>query len=940
MSEFIKKRIIKDLIDEIGEIDAVSLEIIGHKIIEYRENADLVHHGINKDYRPVGYTVDSFSQDFSIIGEYSVESGYFQDASGNKRELRFEKIEKDINHAVKMAGSQKLSRIYLVCSAEQPPSFRGNFNKTELANEYGELVAFLDARELAKSIFRSVQEHTNAVDFYRYYLPDFCQNLDNYEYFGKVPNRCENFHSEPLFFGAIEGHFNAGNNVCVLHGLSGSGKTQAAIDYVHSVIEEFGNYLWISGQDWPEGVTLTAVKRSRGGMAINVAGVFNSTRTLLIIDDLQRPLEKEVLSELEVGFALGGRLLVTSQLSDLGSDLHLPAPNISMSVAFKILGEEEENADKQVLQFLETCRFSPLILSVTREIAVQDDVDRNDLYHEVCNLPQHAHEADGTPIIKRLLGHLSAPDYDALVAIANSGCTNFDIKFLSFFIGIQRRVSLQRLCLLNRTAIFSTLSVHDLICKAVRTEDASCSDLAKAIEQYVGNKKGEMLPSVLRQIHLSSEQLLQEHGNRGSRKADWLTYSLLQLEWVAREALMADLYNYELKPEMRLDEVLTIIDSKEAYSYNLPEGERAKFYEKCAAEYQRLAEETTCEDLRAALIHHQGKSLRRSNKFNESLECFKTLLEDDVPWQATLGQIAHLGMQRGVDEEIQKEGEQALKSLIQAIEEDPTSVPLRVSLASLSKVRSYRNVSQEVCRNEALAKQFSEIVALSALEGFHQFYEGFLSLTSLFNYQFGEVCLDVVETFPDVLAIFPNSVAKRQWGNVCEALINVAYTASQLEKAPLVLKLHETAEAFAKRILDETSSSYEIRIVTKTLLATGDLNGALAAADRIADKDKDHWLLYQKAKVQMALSAFDEGVVIAKQALSLALKDTRAADRISPYYEIVSRYLDEGGQYPKAIEYLDLAISSTQNSKYKNRLRVQLKELEEKLHKIEISAAN
>ena len=33
-------------------------------------------HGINKDYNPVGYTVDTFSQDFTIVGEYSTGPGY------------------------------------------------------------------------------------------------------------------------------------------------------------------------------------------------------------------------------------------------------------------------------------------------------------------------------------------------------------------------------------------------------------------------------------------------------------------------------------------------------------------------------------------------------------------------------------------------------------------------------------------------------------------------------------------------------------------------------------------------------------------------------------------------------------------------------------------------------------------------------------------------
>ncbi|HHK0421605.1 TPA: tetratricopeptide repeat protein, partial [Pseudomonas aeruginosa] len=114
MSEFIKKRVIRDLIDELADIDPISLEIIGHKVIETLESKKLVHHGINKDYKPVGYTVDTFSQDFMVVGEYSTEEKYFEDSSGGKGENRFDKIAKDIKHALVKSGDTPPARIYLV----------------------------------------------------------------------------------------------------------------------------------------------------------------------------------------------------------------------------------------------------------------------------------------------------------------------------------------------------------------------------------------------------------------------------------------------------------------------------------------------------------------------------------------------------------------------------------------------------------------------------------------------------------------------------------------------------------------------------------------------------------------------------------------------------------------------------------------------------------
>ncbi len=164
MSEFIKKRVVKDLIDELADFNSVSLELVGHKVIETLESKALVHHGINKDYKPVGYTV-TFFQDFTIVGEYSTEFGYFKDCSGKKKENRFDKIEKDINHSIKKGGTKPPSKIYLVSPEEEPAYFAGNFNKSRVSEENRRRVTFLDARELAKAIFQSSLDNSQAADF-------------------------------------------------------------------------------------------------------------------------------------------------------------------------------------------------------------------------------------------------------------------------------------------------------------------------------------------------------------------------------------------------------------------------------------------------------------------------------------------------------------------------------------------------------------------------------------------------------------------------------------------------------------------------------------------------------------------------------------------------------------------------------------------------------
>lgn len=357
-SESIKKRIIKSLIDEIVSIDAASLELFGHGLIELIEGKRLVHHGLNADYRPVGYTVDTFSQSGDVIGEYSAEKSYFVNAAGEDETPFFKKVAKDIEHAL-LHGNPK--KIYLIASQEEPESFRAKFLKSDHGQKYAELVEILDARELAKRVYEFSLANPSDGAFFGDFFPDFAKNLENYEYYGRIPSRCENHQSDDSVLNVVRKQLESGFGICVLHGLSGTGKTQAAIDYVRQNVDRIGNYIWIYGEDWKKGTPLSSIRRSRGGTPFNVAGAFNSYPTLLVIDNLDWAVDESTFEELKPGLAAGSFVLVTSTLNSPGKNYYVATPQLSFDTAVKVLGEDASKLSDLARRYVEACRFSPLI---------------------------------------------------------------------------------------------------------------------------------------------------------------------------------------------------------------------------------------------------------------------------------------------------------------------------------------------------------------------------------------------------------------------------------------------------------------------------------------------------------------------------------------------------------------------------------------------------
>lgn len=815
MFEYINQRIIKDLIDEIVCLSPTNLELVGHNVISILENQRLIHHGINKNYKPSGYTVDSFSNDSLFVVEYSTDKGYFTDISSNPFDC-YKKIQRDVNHAISHKLPNGPDKIYLISSQEEPASFRAKFNTTPIGLEQGHRIIIFDAREIAKLVYQqSVENPTNA-DYFKQFFPSFSMDLDNYEYYGKMPASCEKHISEPKILSAITHHFEKDQHICVLNGVSGSGKTQAAIDYVHHKKSDFSNYIWITGDDWPLNTSLSAIQRTRGGTPINVAGMFNSSKTILVIDNIERQIDMAQLSELTKGYKIGSVVLATSQIAVPGSPLYLQIPSLSVEVARCILDDNSEENTEESNVIAEICKSSPLVLSTIRRMVELEGIPRKELYAEVLQSPDKISGPDGLSIMRRILEKLDDSTTQALRKIANTGLSTFDLNFLRMFTDILSCYKLQQLSILMPTDIPGIVKIHDHICSAMQDGQTNV-EITTALNQYIDKNNGEMTPSVLRQIHLCCKQIIEIKSHENKQNLDWLTYALLQVEGNEKYTISEDIYDNQITKTLSLSSIMCIIEAKELHGYSLSgRKEREVYYKECADIYLSVFDEFSQDTIKAELLHHCGKSLRRCQQYKDAYQCFLQLLKLKPHWHATYGQIVSLGALYNVDEDIKKAGEEYIDTLLKDMLQDASAVPLRVSLAAINKLRSYQNVINKISADDV--KKLSAIIAMSAIEGIGQFYEAFVAFTSIFGYHYSSICVELAENLPEMLAMPPEMIDRGQWVSACEALSNTATAASREKKLELFHLLSDASISFAKVISSVDSlKPYDARAVQKPI---------------------------------------------------------------------------------------------------------------------------
>lgn len=923
--ESIRKRIIKRLIDEISSLDPMHLELAGHGLVELLENKRLVHHGINKDYKFVGYTVDSFSEDSTVIAQYSTEGGYFKNI-GKEDAPIYEKIEKDLQSTEKHRPRTGETKIYLISTEEEIPSFRSNFNSTLMARELGNALIILDARELAKRIYDLAVERPDAAAFFVAFFPEFGQALDNFEYFGRLPAQCANHHSNEAAIAALRDHFAGGSFVAVLHGLSGSGKTQVAIDFVHQKEGEFDNYIWLTSGDWHPDIPLSAVTRQRGGKPLNVVGSFNSVKTILVIDRLDQALDPEVFTGLQPGFDKGGVVIVTSQVAVPGAPSHVPMPRVSREVAMRILGEDPAQAKDISVRFVDACGFLPLVLATAKSVIDSQGIPRDAFYEDVLASPNALSGDSGASILKNILRRLDGAPLAALERIANTGLVMHDGGFLSHFIRHVPKLELQKLAFLSPASATGVLLVHDLLCKAVRTADGT-DDLVREVERYIDQLQGEMTPSVLRQIHLSRAQLLAEHHRRGERDPDWLLYALLQIEEVKKDVF--DVYaGRPIISDGSLAALMSIIDAREQHAYTLDHQDRAGYYAACAQEYEKALDGAQGRH-RAELLHHLGKAYRRCGEIEKALSTFQHLLEIEPMWHATHGQIAHLGAQHNATEQAKEAGQQSLCYLITQMMNDPAGVPLRVAMAALSNLRSYAKVTEQLNEDEKSIEALGEVISQSALEGLDQFYDAFFAFTSKFSYRHPRISFELISAVGDMFEISPESIGRKHLLSVGESLVNVAQSAQRSGAAALARKLSGLSLLYVEALLASGApDSFSARGVAKIFTIAGDPTRALEVIHAVPEGQVNHWLLYRRAEAELALE-LPQSLQTARQALDEAQRDPRAAKNLASYFDMLSRCLKQARDIPGAIEQAKLAIGHSEAGQFHQELTERLTALEE-----------
>lgn len=907
MSDLVKIQSINRIINDLQSLSSSDFENVGHNVVCLLENKVFRHSGVNKDNQPVKGSVDTISQDGIVVAEYSIDKEYFK---SSKKPLH------DLNHAFKT--QKQCKKLYLISNQEMPPSYCNKIEESEDFKQYIRKadILFYGVKELAEEIYKKSEDLT-VRDLFCYYLTSYSNYVEQYECFGRVPQQDSDYITNPEIQEALKNHFKT-NNICILNGVSGSGKTQSSIEFAKKSDREV---IWLNGPDFENAQTLSSVKAGRNGNAFNIAGAFNTGNKLLIIDDLKRKVSGSSFEELQAGLDRGSCILCTSQIHN-DDDIYLTIPSFSKNLISKILKEEPDFVcSEENQEIYEICKNSPIALKYISNTynSVPKFQARNDFYKDILSDVDSITNDKCESLIQKIIEKITDESTRKLLSfICSIDIDGFNTEILYKLLKIKMK-NLEDLSILFPERAYNVLHIHDFVRKALH-ECGDCSNInyLNFMTSVVKELNGKMTTSILHQAYLSRPLFKSYLKPEINKDLIWLYYLMLQINGDEREFTALLFKDKQITEQTIFPELLCIIDSNETFllSETKEESDKAKVYQNWIRALENVLKifHSNNEYL-AEIYHHLGKAYRRSRRYSDAKSCFDKVLAIRPNSYETWNQIINLGCSRNAPDNLQKIGKEYYEKLLLQVKQTPSSVTLRIKLAlvTFSNYRQYKNIAQKAENIEI----FSNIIRQSYLQGFEQIYESFVSFVRLYGYNHPLETKKLFESISSIILIDANYKNIEKFSDFLDAFSSVYELIDEHQKKE---EIKAVLLSVVNSSLHEKINSFEKRAILKTYCSVNEAKMAIKYFEKNCNKNEqyckdDFYLLYYYAKALYMENKYEESLDICKN-----IENLNSSFNLNNTYELEAYCYKDLKRLDKARDYINKAINLTENGKYKDSL--------------------
>lgn len=636
MNEELRRRYVRDLIADLGQVGGARLEQWIKPLWDHLAGGLVNARGLNPQGAPVAGALDAIWPDGSV-SEASSDADYFKSP--------YNKPTHDFRHVLKEAPAVRTVRLFATQTAGPKAVTISERVKQRLARR-GYHLDLWDGRRIAEYIVDRLLTDERFIARVGDTLPNLRRISEQNAASARVPAL------DPLYGGRGDEEDDViarlnGDEVVVLFGFGGIGKTELACSIAHRVRSAFELVVWADGDQIAGMESLRAYDVRLNGYKLNLLDLLASHKTLLVLDNIVTDLATVALGAL---CGASSRVLITSQVEFGGTVV--PVGFVGRERAREILsaGVATPCPDNVLDAVLRAVEGHPLVLRMLNRLAMQRR-DWATVERQCSHIAGAADEKRRTVAARILEQHLDVLGPE-LALFAWCGSAAIDGGLFEHLFGLVGLEKLQRWALTARGQS-DAVRLHDIVYASVeRLRDRLPVDgtaFERQLEDYVSSQLAPKRLGFFRVVNRHRaliEARLAAHPRPGA-----LRYAYLHGHAPARldPALIGDPATDGLAGPLRDERVwlLSIVEAIEADYRRIRDlgdkpAARATLEARLPTFDLLVADQRLSDDVRLIARHHRAKSLLKLGRVSEALQAFEALVAEHADQYAAKLQVARL----------------------------------------------------------------------------------------------------------------------------------------------------------------------------------------------------------------------------------------------------------------------------------------------------------
>ncbi|WP_370317123.1 NB-ARC domain-containing protein [Pseudoalteromonas sp.] len=909
MKQELRNAYVARLATEMADVlTGARFEQFGYIIVDqFFGDYELNHRGTNLAGAPVGRVVDTFSTCGKIVCEYSTNENYFVNTS---------KIDKDTQHAMEHYPQSLESLLLLsnrLCNPQQQRTITHYIS--EIEDEVNVNISVWDARKISEYIVDELLFDEEVTERLAHFLP-YIQTIRNESAINLTIPKLETSYQprhevedelcEKLFSGKS----------AIVVGFGGTGKSQLAISIANSAREEFDVCLWLDASELQDLSELGGYDVFRNGHRLNIIGLLETKKVLLVLDDIGAPVSK---AQLESICKNGSAILATRRNMIDSNDWALPLLNRELSKNILEHNVDTPCPEDLFIKIYEIVGGYPLIYALMNTNILYEGYSWSDIDSD-CDAISEYEDNKNQLLAQRLIGHLLGSLGTQLSFIKACGTKVIDLEFARSSlkpIGLRKLIKSTIVTQSN----LGTLKIHDVIFEALNSIDINHTDISIMLQSYLEDTEAKNWPSFLRVSHRHNRLIYELY--KSTHISIFLYSHLIACvpATLKREEIISPVEQFgSIKnslPSIDRIQVSTLIETIENL-YLLDKETSTQFAIEKLAPMQPIFEELV--DLVAnepALIklvkHHYAKCLLRLKQEPEAEAEFIALNKDFPLMYEVKLQLARIYART---EQADKAKELIIKILDAWHSDSGPSISVALAsfeLISRSSMREYK---------KQLNNEYSDLIASIIKEamsfGYDHSYRAFSIFSGDWAYNCPEKFLDIFNyiSLPQLSSINDN-YTKSSIGDLYREAGKIALRAGD-DKAQAYLEL-----AIAFYEAETKPSAFNLRRLAESYCLKGDYStsGSICLS-LLEENDKDPFVYFWLSKALIGQGKHSEALTN----IDIGLKklDKFPESFKASFLEIKSDIHRELGR-TDFIDFLRQATDLTNSQKYKLQLEEKIK---------------